>query len=189
MKHFLFSKATLFASVLLLFSACQHHEAPVPAEVVLRSATYTYAFNRGQLGEGTAYQGDHATHMTAVLTIEELSENRCRVKMLLNHAIEGTTYLVHAHDAAYPETTPNNTPYVESPNEAILSLAITGVGHNHGGLGHRVAHIAAKGEQESRFGFDYLTQVYGGFIVVHDPLQSVSTTNLQSFLVVNKFAR
>lgn len=187
-------KRTLLTSLAFLgiffgFSSCQHHETPAPAAAVLRTATYTYAFNRGQLGDGTAYQGDHATNMTAVLTIEELSENRCRVKMLLNHAIEGTTYLVHAHDAAQPETTPNNTPYVESPNEAILSLAITGVGHSHGKSGQRVVHITAKGEQESRFGFDYLTQVYDGFMVVHDPLQPVSTTNLQSFLVVNKFAR
>lgn len=189
MKHFSFTNAILFASTLLLFSACQHHEAPAPTEAVLRTATYTYAFNRGQLGEGTAYQGAHATNMTAVFTIEELSENRCRVKMLLNHAIEGTTYLIHAHDAANPESTPNNTPYMETPNEAVLSLAITGAGHSHGRSGQRVVHITAKGEQESRFGFDYLTQVYDGFIVVHDPLQPVSTNNLRSFLVVNKFAR
>lgn len=188
MKRTLFTSLAFFG-LLFGISSCQHHEAPAPAAAVLRTATYTYAFNRGQLGEGTAYQGNHATNMTAVLTIEELGENRCRVKMLLNHAIEGTTYLVHAHDAANQETTPNNTPYLESPNEAVLSLAITGVGHSHGRSGHRVAHITAKGEQESPFGFDYLTQMYAGFLVVHDPLQPLSTTNLQSYLVVNKFAR
>lgn len=188
MKHFSLSALTLLG-LLFGFSSCHHQEAPAPTEAVLRTATYNYAFNRGQLGEGTAYQGAHATNMTAVLTIEELSENRCRVKMLLNHAIEGTTYLVHAHDAANQETTPNNTPYLESPNEAVLSLAITGAGHSHGRSGQRVAHITAKGEQESPFSFDYLTQLYDGFLVVHDPLQPLSTTNLQSYLVVNKFAR
>lgn len=189
MKTNLFTSTTLIGLLLLGFSSCQHHEAPAPTEAVLRTATFTYAFNRGQLGNAAAYEGDHPSTMTAVLTIEELSENRCRVKMLLNHAIEGTTYLVHAHDAANPENTPNNTPYTESPNEAVLSLAITGVGHSHGRSSQRVAHITAKGEHESPFGFNYLTQLYDGFLVVHDPLQPLSTTNLRSFLVVNKFAR
>lgn len=175
--------------LLAILAACQHHEAPAPASSVLRTASFTYTFNTGQLGNGTAYEGEHPQNLTAVLTIEEMNANRCRVKLLLNNVVEGKTYLVHTHNAADPTSTPNFTPYDESPNADILSLAITGAGHSHGSHGHRLAHTIAQGEQQSPFSFDYLTQQYDGFLVVHDPLKPLSTTDLKTYLVVNKFAR
>ncbi len=178
----------LFA-LLLFAAACQHHEAPAPAKPVLRTASFTYTFNTGQLGNGTAYEGEHPQNLTAVLSIEEMNASRCRVKLLINNIMEGKTYLVHTHNAADPLTTPNFTPYDESPNADILSMAITGAGHSHGSHGHRLAHTTAQGEQQSPFSFDYLTQQYEGFLVVHDPLKPLSTTDLKTYLVVNKFAR
>lgn len=175
--------------LLVILAACQHHEAPAPASPVLRTASFTYTFNTGQLGNGTAYEGEHPQNLTAVLTIEEMNANRCRVKLLLNNVVEGKTYLVHTHNAADPTSTPNFTPYDESPNADILSLAITGAGHSHGSHGHRLAHTIAQGEQQSPFSFDYLTQQYDGFLVIHDPLKPLSTTDLKTYLVVNKFAR
>ena len=189
MKNLISLHHTGLFALLLFAASCQHHEAPAPAKPVLRTASFTYTFNSGQLGNGTAYEGEHPQNLSAVLTIEEMNANRCRVKLLLNNVMEGKTYLVHTHNAADPLTTPNFTPYDESPNADILSMAITGAGHSHSGHGHRISHVTAKGEQQSPFSFDYLTQQYDGFLVVHDPLKPLSTTDLKTYLVVNKFAR
>jgi hypothetical protein len=189
-------KTTLLAASLfsgaLTFTACQTDPlTPEPAPAEARSISFEYDFNAGQLGEGTAYAGDHPTNMTAKLIITEQSANRCLVQVELHHAVEGAVYMVHAHDAADPTSTPNGTPYNETPNAEVLTLALTARGHDggHGGHGHRVAHITAKGGQEVNRSFEYLSMNYDGFLVVHDPLQAISTTELSTYLVVAPFAR
>ncbi|MDP2188988.1 MAG: hypothetical protein Q8J69_09940 [Sphingobacteriaceae bacterium] len=175
------------------FTACQTEPmTPEPTPAEGRSMTYSYNFNIGQLGDGTAYNGNHPTNMTGTMIITELAANRCLVQVELHNTVEGAVYMVHAHDAADPATTPNGTPYIETPNSEVLTLALTSRGHDHGhggGHGHRVSHITAKGGQEVNRTFEYLTSNYQGFLVVHDPLQAISTTDLTTYLVVSPFAR
>ncbi len=187
------SLSALFVSGALAFTACQTEPMmpePTPAEA--RSMSYSYNFNIGQLGEGTAYNGDHPTNMTGTMIITELAANRCLVQIELHNTVEGAVYMVHAHDVADPASTPNGTPYNETPNTEILTVALTSRGHDHGhgsGHGHRVSHITAKGGQEVNRSFEYLTTNYEGFLVAHDPLQDLSTTNLSTYLIVSPFAR
>lgn len=189
-------QSTFLAACLLAgsmtFTACQTEPMiPTPAPTEARSVSFDYDFNAGQLGEGTAYEGDHPSSMTAKLIITEQADNRCLVQVELHNAVEGAVYMVHAHDAADPASTPNGTPYNESPNAAVLTIALTARGHDsgHSGHGHRVAHITAKGGQEVNRSFEYLSSNYEGFLVVHDPLQAISTTDLTTYLVVAPFAR
>ena len=160
---------------MFLFSACSKNDETEVKE--LKQKSFTYAFNTGQVGQGTAYDGMHPKNLSAMLMLEELSSGKTRVTVTLMNSVDGEMYMVHAHDAADPMSTPNGTPYNESPNTDVLVGMITGNGGN------------ASYSQESSMSFDQLTTVYSGFLVVHDPMQQVSTTDLTTYLVVGSFAR
>lgn len=90
--------------------------------------------------------------------------------------MNGETYMVHAHDMADPATTPNGTPYDETPNGAVLSLMIEGNG--------ATAHMS----QTSTMSFADLTNTYEAFFVVHDPLQALSTNDPTTYVILGVFA-
>lgn len=167
-----FLGATLFMGT----TSCKKdkEEEPMPE---MRTATYMYDFNTGQLGQGTAYEGDHNMNLMAELMLEEREGNETRVTVKLTNTQSGLTYMVHAHDAADPNNTPNGTPYNESPNGDVCTLMIDG----NGGT--------ASKSQTAKMSFDDLRNVYEGFFVVHDPTQPISTTDLTTYLVVGVFAR
>lgn len=145
-------------------------------EPPMRMKSYSYSFNTGQLGTGTAYDGPHSMNLTATLMLTEVSSSETTVSVTLTNTVNGEMYMVHAHDAADPSTTPNGTPYDESPNGDVLSLMIDGNGSE------------ATKSMKSYMSFDDLVDQYEGFFVVHDPLQTLSTTDLTTYLVVGVFA-
>lgn len=165
-----------------LFSAC-NEDSPLAPPAELRSESFTYAFNEGQLlgNTDTAYNsdeaGDHPRNLTAEILIEEMENGNARVTVTLENTLEGFTYPVHAHDAADPATTPNGTPYNESPNGNIFAGGIEG----NGGT--------AMASNESSLTYDELINQYEGFFVVHDPTQDISTTDLTTYLVLGVFAQ
>lgn len=165
----LLSASILAASA--LFSSCSKDDDDK------RNRTFNYAFNTGQVGAGTAYQGTHPNNLTASLKLEELDNAQTRVTISLTNTISGQIYSVHAHDAADPATTPNGTPYNEVPNANVLVQQLNG----NGGT--------VSGSMVSNKSFSELTQTYNGFLVVHDPTQTISTTDLKTYLVVGTFAR
>lgn len=142
----------------------------------MRSMSYTYEFNTGQLGDGTAYSGPHNEDLVARLTLTELGDMETMVRVTLTNTVSGEIYPVHAHDAADPATTPNGTPYDESPNHDVLDIGIEGTGSN------------ATASMVSPMSFDQLNSMYEGFLVVHDPLQPLSTIDLSTYLIVSLFA-
>lgn len=158
-----------------LLTSCKKDEDPAPA--MMKSKTFNYAFNTGQVGAGTEYDGTHAKNLTASVTLEELAGGKTKVTVNLMNTMNGEMYMVHSHDAADPNTTPNGTPYNESPNAGVLVGMVSG----NGGT--------ASFSQESSMSFDALTTTYNGFFVVHDPTQQISTTDLSTYLVVAAFAR
>lgn len=170
--------ACLFAGGLTL-SSCDKDEAmtPTPEAPAKQSMTYTYPFNTGQVGAGTAYDGMHPNTITATLKIEELEANKSKITVTLTNTMMGMEYMVHAHDAADPATTPNGTPYNESPNVDVLTTHVDG----NGGT--------AMNTQEVNMSYAALTANYNGFFVVHDPTQAISTTDLTTYLFVGAFAR
>ena len=139
--------------------------------------TFNYEFNRGQLAQEFTYTGDHAESLGASITIEELADNRSRVIVNILNTMNGEVYHTHAHDSADPATTPNNTPYLESPNAAVFVSSITGNGSTTS-----KALISSKTYEE-------LTTSYDGFFVIHDPLQTVSTKDPSTFVILGTFAR
>ncbi len=147
-------------------------------ESSLRSASYEVAFNEGQaLGNSeVAYNGDHPRNLSATLTIEEKGTGESTVTVTLNNTIDGLDYAVHSHDAADPATTPNGTPYNETPNGDVFAGAITGNGES------------VSASNESPISFVELTEEYQAFFVVHDPTQDISTTDLTTYLVLGSFA-
>ncbi len=170
--------AVLFAGGIAL-SSCDKDEAvtPTPEVPAKKTMTYTYPFNTGQVGAGTAYAGTHAATITATLKIEELEANKSKLTVTLTNTMMGMEYMVHAHDAADPATTTNGTPYNESPNVDVLTTHVDGTGG------------VAMNTQEVNMSYAALTANYSGFFVVHDPTQAISTADLTTYLFVGAFAR
>jgi len=177
MKNFkILSISALLIAGAMSFSSCKKEATPEPTPEP-RTATFTYAFNTGQVGAGTAYAGMHPSTLTATLKVTEIDANKSRIDVTLNNAVAGQTYMVHAHDAADPATTPNGTPYNETPNTNVLTLALNATGSS------------VMGMQEANRSFDNIVNSYNAFFVVHDPMQAISTTDLTTYLVVGVFAR
>ncbi len=163
----------LIASILLTSCKKDEEEKMEP----MQSKTFNYAFNTGQVGAGTAYDGMHSKDLMASLMLEEMSNGKTKVTVTLMNTQDGENYMVHSHDAADPATTPNGTPYNEVPNANVL----VGVVEGNGGT--------ATYSQESTMSYEQLTTSYEAFFVVHDPTQAMSTTDLTTYLVVGTFAR
>jgi hypothetical protein len=113
----------------------------------------------------------------AEIMVEEMIDGTSKITVSLMNTMEGMTYMVHAHDAADPSTTPNGTPYNETPNGDIFAGGIEG----NGGT--------VMAENELEISYNELTRMYEGFLVVHDPTQEISTTDLTTYLVLGAFAR
>jgi hypothetical protein len=149
-------------------------------EPELRSSTFNYDFNEGQLLDdpNTAYDGDHQRNLTATMVVEEQFNGKAMITVTLENTLDGFDYPVHSHDAADPSTTPNGTPYNETPNSDILAAAVAG---NGGSASVMVETMET----------DYLTLIndYEGFFVVHDPTQAISTTDLTTYLNLGQTAR
>lgn len=147
-------------------------------ESSLRSESFEYAFNEGQLlgDTDTAYNGDHSRNLSATLTIEERGDGNATVIITLDNTLDGLDYPVHSHDAADPATTPNGTPYNETPNGDVFAGAITGNGGE------------ASSSNETDISYKELVEEYEAFLVVHDPTQDISTVDLTTYLVLGSFA-
>jgi hypothetical protein len=98
------------------------------------------------------------------------------VTVVLNNTLDGEDYPVHAHDMADPATTPNGTPYIETPNGDVFAGVITGNGDT------------AMLTNETDISYTELISEYEAFLVVHDPTQPVTTVDLTTYLVLGVFA-
>jgi hypothetical protein len=174
------SASTLVLAVAVGFTSCKKDdkEEPMePAPAAMQSSTYNYEFNNGQVIPSAAYDGTHKDNLTASMIVNEKSNGKAEVVITLTNTVSGATYNMHAHDAADPTTTPNGTPYNETPNDLVLAKSVTGNGGS----------ISVT--QETNLSYTQLIGTYSGFFVVHDALQPVSTTDISTYLVVGSFAR
>lgn len=142
----------------------------VTEEPAKKSMTYNYAFS-------DIYAGSHPTNFSAQMMVEEIDNSSCKITVTLMNTIDGQTYNVHAHDAADASTTPNGTPYNETPNANVFVQMIPGNGGS------------ATASQTANMSYEQITASYEAFFVVHDPTQAMSTTDLSTYLVVGAFAR
>ena len=143
----------------------------------LMRSPFAYDFNGGQLVPEFAYDGMHDANLNASLSLQELANGSTRVGVMLNNTLNGETYHTHAHDMADPATTPNGTPYNESPNGDVLAFMISG----NGGT--------AFNSQMSMSSYQELTDSYEAFLVVHDPLQAINTADPTSYVILGVFAQ
>jgi hypothetical protein len=150
--------------------------ARMQAESNLSSMSYNYDFNTGQLDPSFEYSGMHNNDLSAQLKVQELANGSSRVTVALMNSMNGETYMVHAHDQADPMSTPNGTPYDETPNSDVLAFGIEGNG------------MTAYNSQISSMSYSDLTMNYSGFFVVHDPLQAIDTTDPTTYVVLGVFA-
>ncbi|MEX2565715.1 MAG: hypothetical protein WD431_07230 [Cyclobacteriaceae bacterium] len=164
------------------FSACNDDPEPeMPFTPGME--TFDYAFNEGQLldNPATAYngdgEGDHPRNLSAQLEITEMENGNAEVTIKLENGLDGMQYPVHVHDAADPSITPNGTPYNETPNGGIFADMIT------------VSNGMGSGSMQTEMEYNMLLDTYGGFLVVHDPTQALSTVDLTTYLVLGSFAR
>jgi hypothetical protein len=178
-----FKKVSSLMILGLMFAgmqSCKKEEMP-PAEDPepdpMMSETYDYEFNNGQVVSSAAYNGMHRDDFSASLMVEELSEESVKITVKLMNTLDGEMYMIHAHDAADPNTTPNGTPYNETPNAEVFVQMVDG----NGGT--------IEVSQTVDMTYTQITEQYEGFFVVHDPLQGISTTDISTYLVVGSFAR
>ncbi|MEO9531711.1 MAG: hypothetical protein ABJG68_13100 [Crocinitomicaceae bacterium] len=141
-----------------------------------RVEDFSYAFNTGQVDASYAYDGTHASTLSADLTLEGQKEGTM-ITLTLNNTIDGEMYATHAHDAADPAVTPNMTPYDETPNGDVWVQMIAGNGGS------------VSASQMSSMSVTELTETYEGFLVVHDPLQGITTTDPTTYVILGSFAR
>jgi len=143
------------------------------------SSTFQYDFNTGQLVPEFAYSGDHSNSLKASIQVDELAENRSRITVSLMNTMDGMVYNTHAHDMADAATTPNGTPYIETPNAGVFAATIDGNGSLE----------ATASTNVSEMSYSDITTSYDGFFVVHDPLQEVSTVDPTTYVILGVFAR
>ncbi len=162
----------------MALTSCKKEEPEVtPVTPAAKSMTYDYEFNNGQVVASAAYDGTHKDDMTAKIKVEENSAGKAKITVTLNNTINGEMYMIHSHDAADPTTTPNGTPYNETPNSDVFTQMVTGNG----------ASVSVS--QTSTMTYAQITSSYDAFFVVHDPLQAISTTDISTYLFVGAFAR
>lgn len=180
MKKSKFIIPVLLAAFTLSMQSCKKkemEEEPVTPVAPMMSATYNYEFNNGQVVASAAYDGMHMDNLSAQMTVQELSSTQSKITVTLTNTVSGEMYHIHAHDAADPATTPNGTPYNETPNSMVFTQHATGNGGS------------VSVSQTVDMTYAEITSTYEGFLVVHDPLQAVSTTDISTYLVVGSFAR
>ena len=141
-----------------------------------RVEDFPYAFNTGQVSADYAYEGTHPTDLSVNLNLEGQKEGTL-ITLTLNNSIDGEVYHTHAHDAADPTTTPNGTPYNETPNADVWVKMITGNGGS------------VSASQMTSMTVTELTETYEGFMVVHDPLQDITTVDPTTYVILGSFAR
>jgi len=162
----------------MALTSCKKEDTEVdPITPAAKSMTYNYEFNNGQVVASAAYDGTHKDDMTAKIKVEENSDGKANITVTLNNTINGETYRIHSHDAADPATTPNGTPYNETPNSDVFAQMVTGNG----------ASVSIS--QTSTMTYSQIISSYDAFFVVHDPLQAISTTDISTYLFVGAFAR
>lgn len=169
----------LAGTILFGTQSCKKEDVeptPTPTPTMM-SSTYNYEFNNGQVVPTASYDGMHMDNLTATMKVEETASGKAMITVSLTNTIDGASYHIHAHDAADPTTTPNNTPYNETPNTALFTKMVVG----NGGT--------VSISQEANQSYSEITSTYNGFLVVHDPTQAVSTTNISSYIVLGTFAR
>ncbi|MCB0706710.1 MAG: hypothetical protein KDC34_15450 [Saprospiraceae bacterium] len=147
------------------------------AVIVYDSTEFSYGFHNGQTVPTAPYAGTHPSDFNATLALEELESGNTKITVTINNSLDGETYHIHAHDAADASTTPNGTPYNETPNAAIFAQAAQGNGGS------------VSISQETTMSYDELINMYEGFFVIHDPLQPINTADISTYLVVGAFAR
>ena len=161
----------LFSAIMILgMTSCGDDED-------LRSSTFSYDFNTGQVAEAFAYGGTHENSLTASIKFEELKDGGTEVTVTLDNTMDGETYNTHAHDMADAAATPNMTPYNESPNGNVFAMGLVGNGGE------------VSGSNTSTLSYDALTTTYDGFLVVHDPLQNLTTTDPTTYVILGVFGR
>ena len=143
----------------------------------LASSTFSYDFNEGQVAAAFAYTGSHADNLQATIQVDELANSSSRVTVRIMNTMDGETYHTHAHDMADSATTPNGTPYIETPNADVFAAPIMGNGGMAG-----LANV-------STMSYSEIIATYDGFFVVHDPLQAITTTDPTTYVVLGIFAR
>jgi len=157
---------------LLFFYACGDGD-----EIPLKTSSFDYSLHNGQVVPSAPYNGIHSNDVTATLKLDELENGKTNITVTIQNTIEGVTYHTHAHDAADASSTPNGTPYNESPNTMLFAQAINGTGGT------------VTASQEASMSYNELISTYEGFFVIHDPLQAISTVDIGTFLVVGSFSR
>lgn len=176
MRLFKFSILSLGLAGMLFTTSCEKDDDDDNMEP-MRTMSIDYEFNNGQVVPTAPYEGEHSDKLTAMMELMELSDGKTEIKITLTNTVAGATYNIHAHDMADPATTPNGTPYNESPNSSILVQQVTGNGGS------------VSVSQTADMSYGDLTMNYDGFFVIHDPLQAMSTVDISTYLVVGVFAR
>ena len=170
-------KFTNFKFTALLFSAIMVLGMSSCGDDDLRSKTFSYDFNTGQVADAFAYDGTHPNTLTATVKLDELEDGGTDVTITLDNTIDGETYNTHSHDMADAASTPNMTPYNESPNGNVFAMPLEGNGGE------------VSGTNKSTLSYDALTTTYDGFLVVHDPLQDLTTVDPTTYVILGVFAR
>ena len=145
----------------MLLAACEKDD-----DKKMAAKTYSYTFNTGAIGE--SYVGTHPKTMASQVTVTEQANGKSKLTVMLTNTLSGKTYNVHLHEAMAGST----PPYNQMPKYIITVT----------GNGTTAANTVVLSDS-----FETLTAAFKGFYVVHDPTQTLSTTDFKTFLIVGTY--
>jgi hypothetical protein len=163
----------LFTSI-FFFSCKKETPTPDPVPVAPKILSVNYRFNNGDLHNGYAYQGQHPDNFNAKLRLIE-KDDKVLAEITLYNSIQDRQYVIEAHQIADSTKTPNKTPFIQNPASTIFTKTIIGTGGT----------VTVFQEIEKTFAQISTDTNY--VLIIHDPLQTYSTSLAYRFLVYTSF--
>ncbi|MDZ7847969.1 MAG: hypothetical protein U5L96_15125 [Owenweeksia sp.] len=97
------TRSFIALSLIMGLAACEKDdEDDMDDNPMLKSKTFSYDFNNGQVVPSAAYDANHPGDLTAELMVEEMADGGSKITVTLMNTVDGETYPVHAHDAKDP---------------------------------------------------------------------------------------
>ena len=162
-------------SLILSAQSCVKLDTFIP-----KKTTFSYTIHNGESDPSAAYEGDHPTNFSVSVGLLKNEDGTTLMEVTLNNTIAGENYLMSVHNAIEQGATLFN----EFPSDNILNETVVGNGESIS-----ITKTISIFNNIVGHSYDILIEDYKGYLVVRDPLQEGSITDLSTNLILAPFAR